>query len=46
MCREQIVKITNMKFEMPRQPDSHFQKVYGQLITECENVLNTISDHV
>merc|ERR1711981_1507104 len=29
--RELIVKITNMKFEMPRQPDAHYQFVFGQL---------------
>merc|ERR1719158_2278090 len=32
--RELITKITNMKFEMPRQPDNHFKKVYGALVEE------------
>merc|ERR1712138_132334 len=36
--REQIVKVTSMKFEMPRQPDAHFKKVFQvDLVAELDN---------
>ncbi|CAD7955125.1 unnamed protein product [Amoebophrya sp. A120] len=46
VMREQIVKITNMKFELPRQPDQHFKTVYGQLVTELETSFANLGDHV
>merc|ERR1711879_910744 len=33
--KEQIVKITNMKFEMPQNSDDYFKKFFVDLKTEC-----------
>merc|ERR1711924_280255 len=41
-----IVKVTDMKFELPRQPTSHFKNVYGQLIEELNNGFRSLGDHV
>jgi len=46
VMREQIVKITNMKFELPRQPDQHFKNVYKTLLDEVAATFGTLSDHV
>jgi len=46
VMREQIVKITNMKFELPRQPDQHFKTVFGHLATELETTFANLGDHV
>ena len=46
VMREQIVKVTNMNFELPRQPDQHFKTVFGQLATELETTFANLSDHV
>merc|ERR1712072_911712 len=32
--RDLITKITSMKFELPRQPESHFRSVFGALVDE------------
>merc|ERR1719276_765907 len=46
VMREHIVKITNMKFELPRQPDQHFKTVYKQLLDEVTAAFGTLGDHV
>jgi hypothetical protein len=33
--RETLTKVTDMKFELPRQPDAHFKTTYGKL---CEEI--------
>merc|ERR1719389_986286 len=42
--RELIVKITNMKFEMPRQPDAHYQFVFGQLFDQLVAAFRALSE--
>merc|ERR1711972_416355 len=42
VMREDIVKITNMKFELPRQPDQHFKTVYKQLLDEVTAKFGTL----
>jgi len=42
--REQITKITDMKFELPRQPDEHFKKVYNGLLEEIHGCFRGLSD--
>jgi len=34
--KEWIKKITDMKFEMPRQPEEHYKKVFAELYAEVE----------
>jgi len=46
VMRETIVKVTDMKFEMPRQPDQHFKTTYGKLVVELENQFGSLMDHV
>jgi V-type H+-transporting ATPase subunit A len=42
--RELIKKITDMKFEMPRQPEQHFRKVFGELSDEIHQQFRTLSE--
>merc|ERR1719456_1693972 len=42
--RETIVKVTSMKFEMPRQPDAHFKKVFGALVDEISGNFRNLTD--
>ena len=44
--RELVVKITDTKFEMPRQPDSHFKKVYGELVDELNAGFRVMGESV
>jgi V-type H+-transporting ATPase subunit A len=46
VMRESIVKITNMKFELPRQPDQHFKTVFKSLLDEVATAFESLSDHV
>merc|ERR1712194_902227 len=46
VMRKEIVDITNMKFELPRQPDSHFKSVYAQLYSRIETAFTTLVDHL
>ena len=41
-----IVKITDMKFEAPRQPTSAFKTVYGALVDELNAGFRSLGDHV
>merc|ERR550514_2639479 len=43
--REQIVKVTSMKFEMPRQADAHFKKVFSALCDEITNSFRNLTDN-
>lgn len=43
--RELITKVTSMKFEMPRQPDEHFKKVYGVLVDEITTAFRNLTDN-
>jgi len=43
--RELITKVTSMKFEMPRQPDEHFKKVYGVLVDEISTAFRNLTDN-
>lgn len=44
--RESIVKITSMKFEMPRQPDDHYKKVFQvDLVEELNNAFRNMTDN-
>jgi len=42
--RELITKITSMKFEMPRQSETHFKKVFGELADEIAAAFRTLSE--
>merc|ERR1712151_111562 len=42
--RDLIVKITNMKFEMPRQAEDHYKKVFTALYDEVIAAFRTISE--
>lgn len=46
IMRKDIVAVTNMKFEMPRQPDSHYKGVYSKLITQLEESFAGLMDHI
>jgi V-type H+-transporting ATPase subunit A len=44
--RETIVKITSMKFEMPRQPDAHFKVVFQEkLVDEITAGFRNLTDN-
>jgi V-type H+-transporting ATPase subunit A len=43
-CRELIVKVTAMKFELPRQPDDHFKKTFNALHEEVVNAFRTLAE--
>merc|ERR1712086_727828 len=42
--RDLITKITSMKFEMPRQSEAHFKKVFGELVDEISAAFRTLSE--
>jgi len=42
--RDLITKITSMKFEMPRQSDAHFKKVFGDLSDEVVSAFRTLAE--
>merc|ERR1719335_1500234 len=42
--REIITKITSMKFEMPRQSEIHFKKVFGDLSEEILAAFRTLAE--
>jgi len=42
--RDLITKITSMKFEMPRQSEAHFKKVFGELVDEILTAFRTLSE--
>jgi len=42
--REIITKITSMKFEMPRQPETHFRKVFAELVDEIAAGFRTLTE--
>jgi len=42
--RELVAKITDMKFELPRQPDEHFKKVFGKVVTELDTGFRLLSE--
>jgi len=42
--RDLITKITNMKFEMPRQSEAHFKKVFGELTDEIHASFRTLAE--
>eukprot|EP00397_Hematodinium_sp_SG-2012_P014163 GEMP01014394.1.p1 GENE.GEMP01014394.1~~GEMP01014394.1.p1 ORF type:complete len:605 (+),score=171.03 GEMP01014394.1:82-1896(+) len=44
--RELLVKITSMKFEMPRQPEKHFVTVFGRLVEEINTGFRNLQDTV
>jgi len=46
VMRKDIVDITNMKFEMPRQPDSHYKAVFAKTLAQVEQHFATMLDHV
>merc|ERR1711963_99875 len=39
--RDMILKVTNMKFEMPRQPEEHYRKVFTNLHDEVVAAFRT-----
>merc|ERR1711972_1149612 len=39
-----IKKITDMKFEMPRQPEEHFKKVFGELNDEIAAAFRNLAE--
>merc|ERR1712054_38480 len=44
--REQIVKITSMKFEMPRQPEDHFKTTFQvKLVDELTAAFRNLTDN-
>merc|ERR1712228_7941 len=42
--RELIVKITSMKFELPRQPDEYFKKTFVALHEEVVNAFRSLAE--
>merc|ERR1711869_134861 len=42
--RDLITKITSMKFEMPRQSDAHFKKVFVDLSDEVVSAFRTLAE--
>lgn len=46
VMNKDIVALTNMKFELPRQPTSHFKSVYGALVEQQNVNFRTLADHV
>jgi hypothetical protein len=46
IMRKEIVAITNMKFEAPRQPESAFRNAYGKLLTEVETAFTNLVDQM
>merc|ERR1711966_305812 len=42
--RELITKITNMKFELPREPEEHFKKVFCALYEEVVAAFRTLAE--
>lgn len=42
--RDLITKITNMKFEMPRQSEAHYKKVFGDLSDEIVSAFRTLTE--
>merc|ERR1719191_2470971 len=42
--RELITKITSMKFELPRQSEAHFRKVFGELVDEINAAFRTLNE--
>jgi hypothetical protein len=44
--RDLHVKVTMMKFELPRQPDSVFKNVYGALVEEISTGFRNLQDNM
>merc|ERR1711884_769764 len=42
--RDMIKKITDMKFELPRQPEEHYKKIFVSLHDEVVNAFRNISE--
>merc|ERR1712232_936191 len=42
--RDMIKKITDMKFEMPRQPEEHYKKLFVALYDEVINAFRNIAE--
>merc|ERR1711904_524984 len=42
--RDLITKITSMKFEMPRQPEAHYKKVFGDLVDEITSGFRQLTE--
>ena len=42
--RSTITKITDMKFELPRQPDEAFRKAYGVIGEEIHSGLRSLAE--
>merc|ERR1719247_2709273 len=42
--RDLITKITSMKFEMPRQSEAHYKKVFGDLSDEIVSAFRTLTE--
>jgi len=42
--RDLVVKITSMKFELPRQSEEHFKKVFGALNDEVQAAFRNMSE--
>jgi len=42
--RDVITKITSMKFELPRQPESHFRSVFGALVDEISAAFRQLNE--
>jgi len=45
VMNKEYVALTNMKFEMPRQPASHFKSVYAELVVQQTAQFRTLADH-
>mmetsp|Transcript_9658 Transcript_9658/g.21534 ORF Transcript_9658/g.21534 Transcript_9658/m.21534 type:complete len:606 (+) Transcript_9658:78-1895(+) len=44
VMKELIVKITSMKFELPRQPDEHFKRTYTNLFEEVMTAFRNLAE--
>eukprot|EP00746_Dinoflagellata_sp_MGD_P158073 gnl/MRDRNA2_/MRDRNA2_86380_c0_seq1.p1 gnl/MRDRNA2_/MRDRNA2_86380_c0~~gnl/MRDRNA2_/MRDRNA2_86380_c0_seq1.p1 ORF type:complete len:601 (+),score=143.44 gnl/MRDRNA2_/MRDRNA2_86380_c0_seq1:84-1886(+) len=42
--RDLITKITSMKFELPRQSEAYFKKVFGELCDEINTAFRTLTE--
>mmetsp|Transcript_25017 Transcript_25017/g.21350 ORF Transcript_25017/g.21350 Transcript_25017/m.21350 type:complete len:93 (+) Transcript_25017:290-568(+) len=43
-CRDVIIAITNMKFEMPQNSEEYFEKFFANLVNQIDNSFQKLVD--
>jgi len=46
VMRKDITDVTNMKFELPRQPDQHFKTTFKTLFDRIESNFSRLTEHI